>query len=248
MSDAGRVASLVVLSAAFGAAMLWVFYRLTDIVRLRVLTKRLQAHLLAFRLFSDEPALIWRAQRNLLADNARLLALLLPVVAAAGFPTAWLMLQMECVYGYAPLAVGLPAVVSIQQEAWLAPVSLSPPAGMAVETEPLRISAEQRVCWRIRPTKPVQGKLRFIVGGTEVTKTVAAGEHPLYVSPRRVRSLAAFLLHPLEPRLPAGVRCVEVPYDQGGAISIAGIKVPWIVWFLVISGATALLLARRRRP
>jgi hypothetical protein len=169
----------------------------------RAAGKRLQADLLEMRLYSSEPALMWSAQKALLRDNVRWLALMLPPALVLALPLAWLFVQLDSIYGRSPLAVGAPAVVTVQLERAIEPVdaaaTLQAPPGIAVETPPVRVFAERQISWRIRALRPVRGELRLVLRGRAIEKNIVAGERSL--------------LHPKESRLPAGeVAWVKVDY------------------------------------
>ncbi|MGA2722837.1 MAG: hypothetical protein ABSG79_10540 [Bryobacteraceae bacterium] len=227
--------SLACVSLACGLAIAWVFRRFTDRAAVRAAGKRLQARVLEMRLYSSEPALMWSAQKALVRDNLRWLALMSRPALVLALPLAWLFVQLDSIYGRSPLAVGGDAVVTVQLEHALEPVdaaaNLQAPPEIAVETPPVRIFAERRISWRIRALRPVRGKLRLVLRGHAIEKTIAAGERNALLSPRRERSLWGFLLHPEESRLPAGEAAwVEVDYPPR----------PWLAWFLAISTAGAL--------
>jgi hypothetical protein len=197
-----------------------------DRAAVRAAGKRLQADLLEMRLYSSEPALMWAAQKALVRDNVRWLALMLPPALILALPLAWLFVQLDSIYGRAPLAVGAAAVVTVQLGRALEPVdaaaTLQAPPGIAVESPPVRIIARRQISWRIRALRPVRGELRLVLRGHVIEKTIAAGERNALLSPRRERSLWGFLLHPEESRLPAGeVAWVEVGYPP----------LPWLAWF-----------------
>ena len=188
-----------------------------DRAAVRVAGKRLHARLLEMRLYSSEPALLWAAQKALLRDNVRWLALMLRPALVLALPSAWLFMQLDSIYGHSPLAVGAQAVVTVQLARALAPVdatsTLQAPPGIAVESPPVRVFAERQISWRIRALRPVRGNLRLVLRGHAIEKTIVAGEWNALLSPRRERSLLGFLLHPEESRLPAGdVAWVEVDY------------------------------------
>jgi hypothetical protein len=205
-------------------------------VALRATLRQIHARFLEFRLFFDEPRLIWRAQKALLGANVHVCALLLRPTLILALPMAWLMMQLDAVYGTAPLRVGEPAVVTAQltdSQHWL----LEAPAGIAVEMPPLNIARDRQIAWRIRPLRPVTGLLRFTLRGVTLTKAIAAGSRSTFLLRRRERSLSAFLMHPEEPRLPAaGVAWLEVDYPEPSRW--------WMVWFLAVSTASALVFAR----
>ena len=133
----------------------------------RAAGKRLQADLLEMRLYSSEPALMWAAQKALVRDNVRWLALLLPPALVLGLPLAWLFVQLDGIYGRSPLPVGGDAVVTVQLKRALEPAdaaaTLQAPPGIAVESPPVRIIARRQISWRIRALRPVRGELRFVM-------------------------------------------------------------------------------------
>ena len=217
--------SLAVVSLGCGLAIAWVFRRFTNRAAVRAAGKRLQARVLEMRLYSSEPALMWAAQKALLRDNLRWLALMWRPALILALPLAWLLVQLDSIYGRGPLPVGGAAMVTVQLEHALdlvdAAASLQAPPEIAVETPPVRIFAERQISWRIRALRPVRGNLRLVLRGHAIEKNIVAGE----------RSLRGFLLQPGESRLPAGdVAWVEVDYPPS----------PWLAWFLAISTAGAL--------
>jgi hypothetical protein len=224
-----------------------VFRRAADLAAVRVAGKRILAHLAEFRLFFDEPLLIWRAQKELGAANLRWIALVFPPALILALPTVWLCAGLDSIYGRQPLPVGGAAVVSARMatplETEAASVRLEAPPGISVETAPLRTAVDRRISWRIRPLRPVCGSLRFTVEEEVLDKTIAAGCRTLFLSRTRSRSPLAFLLHPAERRLPAGgVDALEVDYPAAD-VRLAGLALPWIVWFLLASAAGAWLTA-----
>ena len=240
--------SLVGVSVALGIFTVWIFGRTTDLVGFRQTRKRLLAHLLEFRLFFDDPALIWRAQKAIVRENLRLIALLAPLALILTPAMAWLLLQLEAVYAYAPLAVGQPAVITAQITGELisgdAGASLQAPPGISVETPPVRSATDRQISWRIRPLRPVCGSLRLQIRGAAIGKSVCSGTRRVFLARRRVRSLISFLLRPEEGRLPGGdVAWVEVDYPATD-VTITGIGLPWIAWFALISVVGAAAFAR----
>src|SRR5579864_8298615 len=133
---------LVMASIVAGVLTAYVIRHTGNASALRTVRKRIHAHFLEFRLFFDEPGLIWEAQIALLCDNARLLWLLLPPMAILAFPMAWLVMQLDNVYGRRPLHAGESAVVTAQLTR---PISASDRfdlqgnGGIAVETPPVRV-------------------------------------------------------------------------------------------------------------
>lgn len=235
------LAILVPISAVCGAAAFLAFRRWADRASLRRSMNLLLAHLLEFRLFLDEPRLVLRAQRALLAENFRMLRLVLKPVLLLAAPMLIVLSQMEACFEYAPLRPGEPALVTIQLTEWnsLPSPALHAPPGIAVETEPVRVVAERQVSWRVRGSRPEAGDLRLDWNNRVLTKSIVCGSGVHYLSEQRVRSIWPFLLHPTEALLPdTGVAWIEVRYPYA---AILGLN--WIVWFFLSSAAGAFLCA-----
>jgi hypothetical protein len=131
-----------------------VFRLTTDTAALRITVREIQARFLEFRLFFDEPRLIWRAQKALLRANARALGIVLPSLLILAAPMTWLILQLE----KGPLEVGEPTVVTVQLAHAGDEVALEAPPEIAVETQPVHITEERQIAWRIRLLRPITGR------------------------------------------------------------------------------------------
>jgi hypothetical protein len=239
--------SLVVVSVSFGFFSLCVFKHTADLAAIRSTIKRVHAHLLEFRLFYDEPRLIWRAQKSILRENLRFFLLMLRPGIILTLPMAWLLVQLEAVYGYAPLTIGQTSVITAQVSGQFMPedfaATLQMPPGFSLQTAPVRSMADRQISWRVRPLRSAGGSLRLGFRGAAIDKTIAAGTRPIFLVRARVRSLLQFLLRPEEGRLPAGgIDWVEVDYPKTDVV-IAGIALPWMVWFVLLS-LGALVFAR----
>jgi hypothetical protein len=212
---------------------------------LRATVRKIQADLLEFRLYFDEPRLIWQAQVNLVRDNLRLFLLFLPATLILALPMLWLILQLDQVYGLRPLHPGEAAVFTAQLTRPLAAtdhVALQSAAGIRIETPPVWSAWDNQVTWRIRPIKDGRSALDLNINGRLIRKSIISGDSPMILSPRRSSTLTDFLLHPEEPRLPEGdIAWLEVDYPKRES------RIPWLVWFVIISTAAAFLSARYSR-
>src|SRR5205823_1674724 len=128
-----------------GAAMLWIVRRTSNGTAIRAVVNRIQAHLLEFWLYVDEPRAIWKSWKGLLASNVRLLGLLVVPFLILSIPSLPLFFLLDAIYGTTPLPVGKPAVVTLAFDG-----HLTAPEGISVETPPVRVSSRE-VSWRIRP-------------------------------------------------------------------------------------------------
>lgn len=241
--------SLAPISVLAGIAALWVFGRASNQTAIRAAKNRLKASLYEMRLFGDEPALVWRAQKDLLAGNLRLIGLTLRPAVILLVPIGWLMVQMEPFYGRSPLPVGEAAIVTLQfkqpVEARVPAPVLQAPDGIAVETPGVRVMERQQVSWRIRPTRELSGNLRVVLPSETVEKAVVAGAGPRYVSDRRASGIGGTLWHPGESSFSSPtVDWIEIRYPSAG-VRWLGLELNWILWFLIISMLAA-IAARRR--
>src|SRR5215471_5208976 len=104
-SWAPPVLGLTVLSAAVGIGMLWVFRKTSNQEGMKKIKRRVYASLLELRVFADEPAVTWRAQKSLFAANFRYMGLALKPALWMVVPVALLLIHLESFYGRAPLPV-----------------------------------------------------------------------------------------------------------------------------------------------
>ena len=247
MMHAAAVAALLAAGALSAAAVLWTFRRLSDQAKVGAAKRQIKASLYEMRLFVDEPGVLLRAQKRLLGANLRYLVLMLPPLLVVAGPLFLMMSVLEAVYGYGPLHSGEAATVT----AYLAPSvdlrtaspALAGTPDIAVETPGVRLPAERRVYWRIRPTRDGAGHLVLSVNGSAERKSVRSNGGFAFVSRQRVRSLWDWLLSPTEKRLPSGpVERIEVAYPEAG-VSAFGITLPWLAWFM-LAGLIGAIWAR----
>ncbi len=237
--------ALLIVSVAAGVGLLWIFARTSDQRAIRATKRALQARLLELRLYADDPKVVLRAQKALLALNARYLWLMLRPAAVATLPMVALLIALDGYYGNRPLKPGEATIVTAQMSAPLngsAPPELVAPDGFAVETPAARVPVLRQVSWRVRAIHAGRGELKLLSGGVEVAKQIEAGSGLRFLTSRRVRAAASWLIHPGEARIDTGaVEWIEVDYPAS-RLACFGFEAHWLVWFLIFSMVTALLL------
>jgi hypothetical protein len=226
------LAALGLIGIACGLAMRWVLRRYTDRAALARAKSLVVAHLLEFRLFGDEPGLVLRAQRDVAWQCVRVARLLLVPTAIMALPMLFVFAQLDAVFGKSPIVPGAAAVVTLQWQGGGETPRLEASTGIGVETP--AVHAAPQMSWRFRPTQAGPGVLRFTGRNGRVwTKSIAAGTGMSYVSKRRDGFGAGFLLSLTELPLPGGdVEWIEIGY---GDALVCGF--PWLLWFLLFSGA-----------
>jgi uncharacterized membrane protein (DUF106 family) len=252
-SWAPPVLGLSVISALVGIAMLWVFRKTSDQAGMKAVKRKVYASLLELRVFADEPGVTWRAQKSLFAANFRYMGMALRPALVMALPVALLLIHLEAFYGRAPLPVGHEAVVTMAMNGPLdladaarkpAP-ELKAPAGVAVETPAVRIADERQISWRIYPIAAGSAQLQFIVDGQPVGKTIEIGAGQRFVPGRSVSGALPAIWDPDEKRIPsAAVEWIEVRYPDAH-VEIFGLRLNWLLWFLLVSMVAALLLKKR---
>jgi hypothetical protein len=235
--------SLGVVSALAGLAIMYVFRRWSDQHKLRATANRMLAHLMEFRLFVDEPALVMQAQHDLFVENWHLLRFLARPSLILVIPSIILLAQMDACYGRAPLRIGEAAVVTVQFKntvrAAKIEIVLKTPTAIRAETPGVLIVSVNQMSWRIRPIARSSGELQVIGPEHAITKSIAAGQGVHYLSEQRMSSVLAFLLHLSEPPLvDSSIASIEVLYPSATILHLH-----WLVWFLVISSGTAIVLS-----
>jgi uncharacterized membrane protein (DUF106 family) len=247
-SWAPPLVGLAVLSAIVGVGMLWVFGKTSNQTRMKQVKRKVYASLFELRVFADEPSVTWRAQKSLFAANLRYMGLALMPALWLALPMVLLFVHLESFYGRAPLSPGADGIVTMAMapgwDAQAAPPVLAAPSGVEV-AGPVRVAAAREISWRIVPQGEVSGKLIFRLNGQEIEKSIEAGRRARYVPGKSVRSLAATLWEPSEPRLAGdAVEWIEIAYP-GAEVEGFGLRLHWLWWFLIFSILAALLLKKR---
>ena len=247
--------SLAILSLVTGVVMLLVFKVVSNQRAIRLSKARVVSHLLAIRLFKDDP---WMTVRGLggalLANLGYLRHALFPIVVMI-VPVVFLLIHLEPFYAYRPLAPGETTRVSVflagQAGTPLPPVSMQETTDGTYrsETPPLRIPSLREVDWRVRVDRPGVHALGFDVNGHAFTKDVVVGGGLERIT--AVRPGAGFLnamLHPGEARLDTGLGVVDVRVDYPERrIDLFGVSMAWWLAFFVLTLVFAFLLKKPLR-
>ncbi|MES2222931.1 MAG: hypothetical protein V4587_18420 [Acidobacteriota bacterium] len=254
MRPATYLISLTVLGILTGIAILPVFGRFSNTEGIALAKRKIRAALYEFRLFGDEPRLVFRAQGQLLLWNARYLGLMLKPAAVVLLPILALMMLMDTVYGHRPLQVGEDTLVTARVANTVDLNTVSPDLrgnNIAVETPSVRLPAQHQVVWGIRAVAPGKGDLALSLpqGATPDTvakKDVTVGWGLHVLSNRRVSTVWDWLMDPGETLLPRAnaFRWIEVQYPDA-EVNVFGFGIPWIVWFILVSWITVFALRKR---
>ncbi len=253
------IVGLSVVSLLTAAGMLLVFRAKSDQQRIEQVKRAMVAALFEIRLFNDDLPALFRAQGEMLKQNAAYLRLSLVPMLWMIVPIGLIAAQLEFQYGYAGLTPGQPALVKarVRQSATplAEPAAVSPPVSAASLEAPKEIRvltagawfpATQEIIWRVMAEVPGEYVLNAKVDGGTFTKTVDATDRVVRRSP--VRVAAGFMnqmMYPAEPPLPDGgiVTSISVGYPSR-AIRVLRWDLPWVIVYLVLSMAFAVALRK----
>lgn len=236
------MSGFTLMSILIGVAMLLVVGKTSNQRAVEHAKKRMQAHLLEMRLFGDDPGLLLRAQKDLVLNNFKYVAQMLRPALFLAAPMVILYGHLDAVYGRRPLRVGeatlVTAKMSLPQEA----PTLTASAGVAVETDAVRVQSDGEVSWRVRAVAEGETALTLKSKRGALQKSAVVGGGFKYVSQRRARAW-------WERLLPASgengyessdIEWLEIRYPTR-EIGFGALLTHWVVWFLLISILTAYL-------
>jgi hypothetical protein len=232
---------LVVVSILTAVPMLLIFRATSNQEALAAVKKRIHAGLFEIRLFNDDLRAILRAQLDILRLNLSYLRLSLPPMIWIVPPLVLLFAQLQFHYGYRGLDIGEPVLLEARLDEGVVAdtidkpeLGLEVPEGLRVETPPLWIASESRFSWRIAAEREGQYTVKLSYAGSEIEKTIHAGQRVVLRSPEKVApTFVQQLLYPAEPPLPADgpFASVTVAYPEL-ALSVLGLEMPWWVAYL----------------
>lgn len=202
--------AVAVLSLPIGALMLLLFKAATDQDKLVAARRVLTGHVYEMGLFQDHLGVLARIQKDLALANLRYLGRSLPALLAMLLPLLLILAQLDARYGHRPLHPGETTLVTARLDAGavelLDGIVLEAPAGLVVETRPVRDRRTVTATWRVRAEAPGRHDLTVrLADGTTVLKRLETGAGaPRQAEVRERESLRRVLLNPAEPPLPAG--------------------------------------------
>lgn len=240
--------ALTAISVLSGVVMLWVLGKTSHQRGMERARDQMAAAIYEIRLFLDSPRRVLKAQARLAWWNLRYVLYMMPAVLVLMLPLGLLGIHLECRYGRAALPVGAPVVVTAD----LAPgadgraLTAEASGDLAVTAPVLFDAAERRAYVRVEARAPGAHTLRLALPGRPaVEKQVTAGLDGS-VSPQRAAGLAHLWALGLEDPIPteSGIEAVDLPHPARD-LTLAGLPMPWWLYWLVLSMTAAFALRRR---
>jgi hypothetical protein len=227
------------VSVFAGALMVWIFGRVSRQERIRRVKDRIRGNLFGVRLYQHEIGVVFRLQKQIMADTVRYMGLSVAPMLVILIPKSLVIVQLNLHFDSRPLRPGERAIVRVSvadPDLLAGRMSLKPDESFVVETPPVRTASAKEAAWRIRAVRPGHHSLKLEIGDLEIEKTLDIGNGWRAVSPLRTANLVDSFLYPFEPRLDdqAGVKAVEVAY-RPLPLEVFGVDVDWLVFFFIIS-------------
>ncbi len=240
------VVPLVVISAVFGVVALLVIRYCSNQCAVGAVKDRIKANLLAIKLFKDDLRTMFRSFFAVVGSALKLQLLMVPPLLVMIVPMVMVCAQMAGRQEWRPLTVGERGVLVVRldddQPATALDIAPEVPDGLTL-SDRNRAPAVHEVAWKIEGARAGRYTLALPIGGRTVTKEVVVGEPLDRVSPKRHRGgwLDSFLYACEEP-LPAdaGVQAITLTLPELDSWLYGSTW--WVVWFLLLSIAVALIL------
>jgi hypothetical protein len=231
------IIAILAAGILLGAGLYLAFRKFANVAAIRILRRKLWAHVLGLYLFGDDPLLAIKSLGQLAKTNLLLLLHVMPPLLVIAPFAALAIVYLNGFFTRTPLESGGPAVVTVRlrQPADKSPaVQLEAPSWITVDSPPVHVAAENEISWRIRATAAAHGQLRFTCAKVTVTKEVDSRPAPRY--------------NPAEERLPTGpIRSISISQSSAD-IDFAGLTMHWISWLAAVSFTTAWMLTFVWRP
>jgi hypothetical protein len=179
-------------------------------------------------------------------------AYLLPV-AILIIPVSLVLIQMACWFDGRPYRPGETGLISVtlrpDSDVMETPITLSAAAGLQVEADPLRVSAENTIIWKFSAPNAVDGWIDVKVRDDVFRKTVRVGDGFKKLSAFRISGGGmAALLNPAESPIRNECPVWEIAVDYPARdLFLGSLNVNWLVacFGLTILFAAALKLIFR---
>ncbi|RPJ42725.1 MAG: hypothetical protein EHM19_10000, partial [Candidatus Latescibacterota bacterium] len=230
---------LLVVSVLTGAVMLVIFRYTSNQKGIARAKDHIMAHILEVRLFQDDLRLQLASQRKILAANLRYMRYALAPMIVMLIPVLVILIQLDVRYARRPFLPGETTVLraEVAEGTDLASVRLELPAGVALETEALRVPDRSEVDWRLRVEREGAHEIAVEAGGERAIKRLEAGPRLVKLADeRKPGGLLGVWENPAESPLPRDSRFRSIAIDYPDRdLRLFGFGAHWLVVFFVVS-------------
>lgn len=245
---------LAVISAVVGVVMLLIFKHTSNQDALAAVKAKIHAGLFEIRLYNDDIRAILRAVGDIFRYNFFYIGHAVKPMLWMLPPVVLIIAQMQFVYGYTGLEPGKTTIVVVKMqdageagEAAKPALDLAVPEGLTLETPGVWASALGEMAWRLRADEVGSYDLTVTLQDDSWTKEVRVGDELARRSPERLEgTFLNQLLYPAEAPLDssAAIEEIRLIYPET-EVSIFGLELNWIWWFLILSIVAGFALRKR---
>lgn len=234
--------AMLAISLLTALLMLFIYKKTSNQEGIKRVKSRIKASLLEIRLYQTDLRTQLGSQKELLAANLQYLLYNLKPLLVMIVPIFLMLAQLNLWFASRPAAPGetflLKARFMKTVDLERLRLDLEAPAGLTVETPPVRIIDEAEVAWRLKVTGQVREPLVVQVNGERYQKIIPAGKGRLLrVSSVRVKKNPwQELLYPGEKPLPADslLERLELTLEPR-RLNLLGIGFHWLVAYFLLS-------------
>ncbi|HOE14162.1 MAG TPA: hypothetical protein PKZ60_05640 [Candidatus Saccharicenans sp.] len=235
-------AGMIFISLLTAILMLFIYKKTSNQSGIKEAKNLIKGYLLEIRLFQNDFGIFLGGLKRLLSANLRYLAYNLKPLLVMILPIFLLLAQMNLWFGYNVPQPGETLLLKVEfnqaVEVDRLNLEVEAPAGVIVDSPPLRIIDENEVNWRLKIVELRGGQLVIKNGGQKYAKDISLPQSKLArVSAIRVnQNIWEQLLNPGEKPLPrdAEIKKIEVVYPSA-RLNLFGLKIHWLVAYFVLS-------------
>jgi len=241
-TDLNPWAGMIFISLLTAILMLFIYKKTSNQSGIKEAKNLIKGYLLEIRLFQNDFGIFLGGLKRLLSANLRYLAYNLKPLLVMILPIFLLLAQMNLWFGYNVPQPGETLLLKVEfnqaVEVDRLNLEVEAPAGVIVDSPPLRIIDENEVNWRLKIVELRGGQLVIKNGGQKYAKDISLPQSKLArVSAIRVnQNIWEQLLNPGEKPLPrdAEIKKIEVVYPSA-RLNLFGLKIHWLVAYFVLS-------------
>ena len=241
-TDLNPWAGMIFISLLTAILMLFIYKKTSNQSGIKEAKNLIKGYLLEIRLFQNDFGIFLGGLKRLLSANLRYLAYNLKPLLVMILPIFLLLAQMNLWFGYNVPQPGETLLLKVEfnqaVEVDRLNLEVEAPAGVIVDSPPLRIIDENEVNWRLKIVELRGGQLVIKNGAEKYAKDISLPQSSLArVSAIRVsQNIWEQLLNPGEKPLPreAEIKKIEVVYPSA-RLNLFSLKIHWLVAYFVLS-------------
>ena len=239
---------LLALSLVIGFLAVLAFGYFSDQTKIRLVKDRMQAHLLAVRLFQDNLAAVLQAYRKILWYTVQYLYLALKPSLIMLVPLLILVVYLDSYFGYEPVHPNESFLFTAQMASGQAmnDVNLQLPAGLSESALPVHIESRKEVVWRLTAAHEGNYQVQLLTDGQVFSKKITVSDQLVRILIGRWREHPyQHWLDPSEPSLPSTAAIVEMRVGYiPHTIDLGWVQCDWTVILFAASILTALIFKK----